>query len=298
MQKNDIQKKAQELGFFKVGFAKAEPLDEEEKLFRSWVAKGYAADMEYLEDVEKRTNPLKYFPKAKTIVMVALNYYQKGGPKDFMVARYALGRDYHAVVKKKLDVLAKYMHGDDREGYRFVCDTSALAEKAWAVKAGIGWQGKNSLVLTKEVGSFFVLGGILTTLEFEPDAPIQDGCGSCTKCIDACPQDAIVAPRVLDAKKCTGYWTVETREQKIPQDVAKNMSRWAFGCDICQAVCPYNENAKETTEDFGNNFKGMRLRELDDMSDQEFEVRFQGTPLYRRKKAGLQKNIDALLGRD
>lgn len=287
--------KALSLGFFRVGFARAKELTTEADIYRSWLGKGYAMDMNYLEDFTKRTNPLTIFPRAKTVIMVALNYYQKGGPRDFAAGRYAYGADYHAIVKKKLDVLAKFIHGQDRKNYTLFCDNTPMMEKVWAVRAGIGWQGKNSLVITREAGSFFVLGGMLSSEAFLPSAMVEDGCGSCTRCIDACPQQAIVAPRIVDPGKCTGYWTVETRKKKIPETIAKNMGRWIFGCDICQLVCPYNKSARVTKENFGNHFMGATIREFDNISQEDFEKRFFQTPLWRRGRASLQKNIDAAL---
>jgi len=287
--------KAHELGFFQIGFAKAAALPRRKEYYEQWIARGYNADMKWLENYDVRTDPKKYFSDVRTVIVVALSYYQTAGPRDFTVARYALGKDYHTVMKQKLDCLAKFIHGNNRSEYRAVCDTSPVAEKAWAVKSGIGWQGKNSLILTEEAGSFFVLGCLLTTEKFVQSKPVENKCGSCTKCLDGCPQKALVKPYTLNANRCSTYWTVESKDDEIPKSIARNMGRWIFGCDICQLVCPWNKNAMVNEKEFGNKFKSKTLNELSAISSDEFASSFSGNALARRKFNGLQRNIAPVL---
>jgi len=292
--KEEVVSQAKKLGFFAIGFAKAEPLKIQKKKYQQWVQKGYHGDMKWLTSDDLRTNPKKFFPRVRTVIVVALSYYQSGGPKDFAIARYALGQDYHTIVKRKLDVLAKYIHKNDRGAYRAVCDTSPVAEKAWAVKSGIGWRGKNSLVVTEEAGSFFVLGICFSSQVFPPSKMQKNRCDDCDACIKACPQKALAEPHVLDARKCNAYWTVEKNASDAPPNIRKNMGRWAFGCDICQLVCPFNRKALSNMETFGNRFQGMTLEDIRCLDDEAFCQTFSGNALYRRKKAGFDKNIRAI----
>lgn len=298
-----IKKKAREIGFEKTGICAAEPLEQEKQRLQEWLARGYHGTMAYMaRNFEKRMDVKKVYPDAKSIVVCALNYFRDekklwqahGGAK---ISMYAQGKDYHDVVKEKLSQLLSYIQsGEPKANGKIYVDTGSLLEKALAVRAGLGWQGKNTNILTEDAGSFFFIGVLLLNLPLPPDAaPAFDGCRDCTLCLDACPTRAFPEPYVLDAAKCISYLTIEYKGE-IDAALAEKMDGWLFGCDVCQQVCPYNVRDAEpaNVEEF---YAKTELREktlLDFLllSENDFKELFRGTPVLRAKWKGFMRNCD------
>lgn len=301
--KNVIKKLALDLGFCEIGFAKIEPLDEEFQNFLNWLGAGYNADMKWMEkNPEKRKDPNYILNNVKTIIVLAYNYNTGIGhnSEKGKISRYAWGDDYHEVLLPKVKQIAEYIKSLSHDNHtRSYVDTGPVLEKIWASRSGIGWQGKNSLILTKKYGSYIFLGVIITTLELEPDTPMKDFCGTCTKCIEACPTGAIVKPKVIDSNKCISYWTIEAKPDKIiPPEISQNLSGWIFGCDICQEVCPWNSKLKSIQDNpafkprFGET--NLDLNQILNMEYDEFYYRFKKSPIRRAKFEGLKKNAKSL----
>lgn len=301
--KDLIKNKAIELGFDLIGFAKVEPLDIEFDNYIHWLELSYNADMEYLErNKEKRKNVGLILENAKTVIVTAINYntpFEHNNEKcqsKGKISRYAWGEDYHNVVLPKLESLSAEIKKifPESESKCYV-DTGPILEKAWAVKAGIGWQGKNSLILTRRFGSYMFLGIIISTIEIEPDKIVKDYCGKCNLCIESCPTGAIVSPKVIDSRKCISYWTIETKGKKeFPEIVSKNLNGWFFGCDICQEVCPWNRKKIYTEcKEFypRNNQTEIECERMLNMEEDEFQIRFKNSPLKRAKLEGLKHNM-------
>ncbi len=291
-----VKAQAVALGFDACGIAEAGPIDPEDRLGQ-WLEAGHHADMDWMARTKAiRQDPREKMPAAKSVVVVARNYYHPRPPAPEgagKVARYAWGRDYHKVLKKPLLKLARFLDefGVDTQSYAAV-DSGPVMERAWAEKAGIGWVGKNSLVLRRDMGSWFFLGAVITEVGLTPDAPVTDHCGSCRACIDACPTDAFVAEGVLDARKCISYQTIENRGD-IPEPLHDKLEGWIFGCDICQEVCPWNRFAKDSTEhDFlpRPGHANPDLEALQAMDEATFNEEFAGTPIRRTKHAGIMRN--------
>ena len=248
----EIRKLTLAEGFHKVGIASANKINTGNHLLE-WLRRGYHGDMDwFVKNKNLRIDVKKYFPAAKSIICVAHNYYQDQTlPSDtggLKISRYAWGRGYHKIIKNKLEnVLNKIKKlKPGLEGITCV-DTSPVTEKAWAVQAGIGWQGKHTVVISKEYGSWFFLGEIIVDRYLDYDDPAENLCGDCRLCVEACPTGAIVAPYVLDARKCIAYMTIENSKDRIPPHLAKKMNNWIYGCDICQQVCPWNKKYQHTT---------------------------------------------------
>ncbi|HLG25539.1 MAG TPA: tRNA epoxyqueuosine(34) reductase QueG [Candidatus Gracilibacteria bacterium] len=266
---------------------------------RSFMALGRQGDMAWLEDYEKRVDPEKLLPGAKSVIVIAVNYYREVDniPEGRgRVARYAYGRDYHKVIRSLLKKVEAYIQSEVPGAKTKICvDSAPLLEKAYAVKAGLGFIGKNTTLITPEFGSFVLLGELLTNLELEYDEPGAGTCGTCTRCLDECPTKAIVAPHELDANRCISYLTIEHRGQIAPE-FHQPMGNWIFGCDICQEVCPYNKTFEKPLQlkefrDVKIAGTSISLEEILSMeSDEEFLTRFAGSPLMRAKRSGLQRN--------
>ena len=295
-----IQQQAIAIGFSKFGITKAESGIESERL-QDWLALGYQADMAWMTN-SKRQDIRQVMPEAKSVICVALNYYtphQHSHDHHIgKISRYGWGRDYHKVLTKKLKALANWLtsQGENIQT-RYYVDTGPIAEKAFAQRAGIGWIGKHSNLITRDYGSWLFLGEILTNLELEPDRPHADHCGTCTKCIEACPTKAIAQPFVVDANRCIAFHTIENKSEQIPEAIATNLQNWVAGCDICQDVCPWNQRfAQETLEadfqPFPHNIN-PRLEDLANMTDQEWEQHFTGSALRRIKRDRWQRNAKA-----
>ena len=289
---------AKELGFTSVGISKAQHLDEEAPRLEAWLKQDMHGEMAYMEGhFDKRLDPRKLLPGTKTVVSLLFNYHNPSLPMDPeapRIAQYALGEDYHFVLKWKLKELLKWMKRDwgDVAGRVFV-DSAPILERAWAAKSGLGWVGKNSLLLNKHHGSYFFLAEMLLDVDIAPDAPVTDHCGSCTRCIDACPTDAIVKPYVVDGSKCISYFTIELRGA-IPEPVQGHMEDWMFGCDICQEVCPWNRHATPTAEPrFSPHPRLLDMSKADwlDLTEEVFKDVFKDSAVKRAGLAGLTRNI-------
>ena len=289
---------AKELGFTSVGISKAQHLDEEALRLEAWLKQDMHGEMAYMEGhFDKRLDPRKLLPGTKTVVSLLFNYHNPTPPSDPeapRIAQYALGEDYHFVLKWKLKELLKWMKRDwgNVSGRVFV-DSAPILERAWAAKSGLGWIGKNSLLLNKHHGSYFFLAEMLLDIDIEPDVPVTDHCGSCTRCIDACPTDAIVKPYVVDGSKCISYFTIELRGA-IPEPVQGHMEDWMFGCDICQEVCPWNRHATPTTEPrFSPHPRLLDMTKADwlDLTEEVFRDVFKDSAVKRTGLAGLTRNI-------
>ncbi len=299
-----LKEAARRLGFCEVGVARAEPLEKEFARYLAWLERGYHGAMAYLErNLERRADVRAILPGAQSVVVVAYNYYVPASHDAFAqephrygkISRYAWGDDYHEVLRPKLEALAatlsELVPGAES---RLYIDTGPVLEKAWAVRAGIGWQGKHTNIISRRYGSWLFLGVLITTAELEPDVPLQDYCGTCTACLRACPTGALVEPYVLDARRCISYWTIEVKpETPIPDEIAEHMEGWIFGCDICQEVCPWNRFQKPTEEAAFAPRNGESCLELDAllaMTPEEFRHRFRRSPLKRPKYEGIQRN--------
>lgn len=262
-----------------------------------WLARGFHAGMDWMARTrEVRRDADRKLPGVQSVVVVARNYFARRPralPGSGRISRYAWGRDYHRVLIKPLRRLAAFVE-QHCPGCATYCsvDSGPVMEKLWAARAGLGWIGKNSLVLRRDLGSWFFLGTILTTAELEPDAPVADQCGSCTLCLEACPTSALVAPRVVDSNRCVSYHTIENRGE-VPVELAKRFGDWIFGCDVCQEVCPWNRRVGETSErDFlpRGDHANPSLERVLSISEGEFRREFVGTPILRAKYAGFMRN--------
>lgn len=305
LEKNSIVQFARSLGFNEIKFAKAKDLKEETQNLEKWIENGFHADMNWIKDhVELRSNPAKLVESAKTVIVLAHSYnkaYDNLESKGYgKIARYALGRDYHKVIKKKLTKLDKFISQNiDDYRSRFFVDSGPVAERDWAVISGLGARGKNSLILNKQLGSYFFISTIITNQSFQEDEPIRDMCGKCTKCIKACPTGAIEKPYIVNSNKCISYWTIESRADIIPEKIEANMNSWIFGCDICQEVCPWNSHKIQITQEldfFPKKFEPqLDLKKIVDMNENEFIETFSGSPVMRTKLKGLKRNAHSVL---
>ena len=290
------------LGFDLAGIAPAEP-SRYADYFRHWLDSGRAGSMAYLHGrFEERTNPSRYLPGAKSVICVALNYHtpldQPPLSGQGRVARYALGDDYHEVMKPRLHALADWLREKVPGAQtRAAVDTAPVMERELAARAGIGWQGKNTCIINERVGSWLLLGEVLTTLELPVDEPAVDHCGTCTRCIDACPTAAITAPYQLDASQCISYLTIEHREE-IPPEFRTKLGEWLYGCDVCQDVCPHNRKAPEAEETalrprFATGT--LDLREVLSWGQKDYRTRLKGSAMKRVKLPVLQRNARLLV---
>lgn len=296
-----IKEYALTIGFDACGICKAENIDSRsQEEFDHWLSQGYQADMNYMaRNCDKRCNPTQLMQGARSIICVALNYYphQTLPAHHPQFAYYAYGKDYHNVVKDKLNTLFQYIKTlkPDIQGRAF-CDTAPLLERYWAVKAGIGFVGKNSLLIIPRKGSYFFLGELLLNLDLEYDTPISLSCGKCTRCIDACPTKAIIKPREVNACKCISYQTIENKGQ-IAKDVADKLCDNVYGCDICQQVCPWNRFAQpHQTPEFTpkHQLNELSMERLEKLTIEEYREIFKGSAVKRAKYEGLKRNITTL----
>jgi len=291
-------------GFNKVGIVGAQALEAEGRRLSEWLARGFHGEMRWLvRDVHKRIDPREIFPQARSVVVVALNYFtphqHQQNPATGKVSRYAWGDDYHEVMKEKLLSLLSWIQEQESRAEGKVCvDIQPVMDKAWAVRAGLGWLGKHSNVITPEHGSWVFIGELLLSLELDCDTDrIEDHCGTCTLCIDACPTAAITEPYVVDSNKCISYATIELRVPELPRDIEKNLSGWLYGCDICQDVCPWNRFEETTAEERFAPRAGNINADLDqilELTPETYAARYRGSAMKRAKLAGLQRNARAL----
>lgn len=302
---NIIKERASELGFSFAGISNTEPLIEEGERLKTWLNNGYNAGMKWFErSVDKRINPSSVLPDSKSIIVLGLIYYNNvehiNSSSTGKISKYALGKDYHEVMNEKLLALASFLkslHPDSN----FLCyaDTGPVMERELAQRAGLGWIGKNANLINKKNGSFFFLGCIFSDVEMKYDTPETNYCGTCTRCIDTCPTQAIIRPHTIDSNKCISYLTIEFKGEEIPNEFKGKFDQWIFGCDVCQDVCPWNRFAKPTTEPsfIPSINPNIQLDDFLHISEDEFKVKFKDSPIKRAKYKGIVRNIKFLLGK-
>lgn len=292
-----IYRFAKELGFDFCGISKAEFLEEEAPRLEKWLNQGMHGKMGYMANhFDKRLDPTKLVHGAKSVISLIYNHYPSEPSQEQMgykIAKYAYGEDYHFVIKDKLKEFFSLIQENidsDVSGRVFV-DSAPVHERAWAAKSGLGWIGKNSLLLNRSMGSFFFLAEIILDLDLVPDGPIKDYCGTCTKCMDACPTDAIPESYVVDASKCISYLTIELKDE-IPEEFSGKMEDWIFGCDICQDVCPWNRFSKSHHESrFDKRDINKSKEQWEELTEETFRVIFKNSAIKRTKYSGLMSNI-------
>lgn len=297
-----IKDEAMRLGFMQCGIAAAKELTEDARRLEEWIAKGYNGKMAYMENhFEMRIDPRKLVPGAKSVITLLFNYYpdiknENTAPK---ISKYAYGTDYHYVIREKLNLLLAFIqeHIGAVNGRGFV-DSAPVLERSWATRSGLGWIGKNANLLNPKVGSFFFIASLICDLPLTYDNPFStDHCGTCTRCIDACPTEAIVAPGMIDGSKCISYLTIELKDELISSEFTDKLENWAFGCDICQDVCPWNRFATPHTEPYFTpipQILNMSIGEWEELTEAKFKEYFKNSPLYRTKWKGMQRNIKAI----
>ena len=295
-----IKSEAKRLGFLSCGISKAGFLEDEAPRLENWLNKQMNGQMSYMENnFDKRLNPTLLVDDAKSVVSLLLNYYPSEfqNQDSYKISKNAYGQDYHFVIKEKLKELLFSIQSNIGEvtGRAFV-DSAPVLDKAWAAKSGLGWIGKNSNLLTQKVGSFYFIAELIIDLDLEYDQATTDHCGTCTACIDACPTQAIVAPCVVDGSKCISYFTIELKEN-IPQEMKGKFDDWAFGCDVCQDVCPWNKFSKPHDEPLFNpnpEVLSMSKKDWKEITEETFKAVFKNSPLKRAKFEGLKRNINFL----
>ena len=293
-----IKSKAKSLGFLSCGISRATFLEEEASNLEKWLNDGKHGKMKYMENhFDKRLDPRKLVPGAKSIISLTYNYFNDNFQKDKnapKISKYAYGSDYHLIIKKKLKILFKELKKNfgDINGRVFV-DSAPIMEKPWAAKSGLGWIGKNTNLISQKIGSYYFLAEIIVDLEFEYDTPVTDHCGSCRACIDSCPTGALDIPYQIDASKCISYLTIELRDE-IPSEFKGKMDNWAFGCDVCQDVCPWNRFSQKHNEPLFNpneELIKMEIKDWEELTEETFEVIFKNSAVKRTKFKGLKRNI-------
>lgn len=298
-----VKEKARQLGFDYCGIAQADFLEEEAPRLEKWLSQQMHGQMHYMANhFDKRLDPRKLVEGSRSVVTLLYNYFPENDlsrSDNYKISKYAYGQDYHFVIKGKLRMLLDMLRQEigEIQGRVFV-DSAPVMERAWAKRSGVGWVGKNSLLLTKQRGSFFFLAELITDLKLAPDGPVKDYCGTCTRCLDACPTDAIVEPYVVDGSKCISYYTIELKEE-IPTAARGKFENWVFGCDICQDVCPWNRHAQPHHEPaFAPHpeLEGMDKRDWEEMTEEVFGKLFRKSAVKRAKYAGLKRNIRFVAG--
>ncbi|ELS00349.1 iron-sulfur cluster binding protein, putative [Xenococcus sp. PCC 7305] len=300
-----IKEAAKNIGFHKVGIVSVDDIPDDAAVehLNNWLAFGYHADMAWMAN-PKRADIRLCLPDARSLIVVAVNYYSPhqhaDAPEIAKISRYGWGRDYHKVMQKKLKALSSWLQEQgDNITTRYYSDTGPVQDKVWAQRAGLGWIGKNGNLITRDYGSWVFLGEILTNLAITADQPHSSHCGTCTRCLEACPTNAIAKPFVVDANRCIAYHTIENREPELPAEIAQKLSGWVAGCDICQDVCPWNQRfAQETDiEDFQPYPENLhpQLTELASIESGEWDRRFRASALRRIKPQMWQRNAQANL---
>ncbi len=294
-----VKSLASALGFDYCGIARAEKLDEDARRLENWLNQGFHGKMKYMENYfDLRVDPTQLVPGAKSVITLLKNYYpqelqQTDGPK---ISKYAYGKDYHEVIRDQLNQFLSLLREQIGEinGRGFV-DSAPVLERSWAVRSGLGWVGKNGNLLTRKSGSFYFISTLVTDLDLEPDDPFAgDFCGSCTRCIDACPTDAILPNRVIDGSRCISYFTIELKDELLPSELSGRFDNWIFGCDICQDVCPWNRFSKPASEPAFQpipEILHLNTLEWEEMTEEAFKKIFKHSPLKRTKFTGIQRNL-------
>ncbi len=297
---NLIKTEAKRLGFLSCGISKAQFLEKEAPRLENYLKKNMHGKMQYMENhFDKRLDPTKLQEGAKSVVSLLLNYFPSKTQieKTYKISKYAYGTDYHFVIKDKLKQLLQFIREEigEVDGRAFV-DSAPVLDKVWAAKSGLGWIGKNSNLLTQQVGSFYFIAEVIIDLELEYDIPVTDHCGTCTACIDACPTKAIVQPYIVDGSKCISYFTIELKNE-IPNNVKGQFEDWMFGCDICQDVCPWNKFSKAHNEPLfqpNPQLLSMSKKDWEEITEDVFLKIFQKSAVKRAKYQGLKRNINFL----
>ena len=295
-----IKSESKRLGFLSCGISKAEFLEEQAPRLENWLNKDMHGEMAYMENhFDKRLNPTLLVPDSKSVISLLLNYFpsELQPSETYKISKYAYGTDYHFIIKDKLKQLMDFISEEIGEvhGRAFV-DSAPVLDKAWAAKSGLGWIGKHSNLLTKQLGSFYFIAELIVDLDLEYDTPVTDHCGSCTACIDACPTNAIVADRVVDGSKCISYYTIELKNE-IPTSEKGKFEDWMFGCDICQDVCPWNRFSKPNNEPLFNphpELLSMTKKDWEEITEDVFQKLFKKSAVKRTKFLGLERNINFL----
>jgi len=295
-----IKTEAKRLGFLSCGISKAEFLEEEAPRLEKWLNQNMHGEMEYMENhFDKRLDPTKLVEGSKSVISLLLNYFpsEEQNSDSYKISKYAYGTDYHFVIKDKLKTLLHFIREEIGEvhGRAFV-DSAPVLDKTWAAKSGLGWIGKNSNLLTQQVGSFYFVAELIVDLELDYDSPVTDHCGTCTACIDACPTDAIVQPYVVDGSKCISYFTIELKNE-IPSEFDGKLDDWMFGCDVCQDVCPWNRFSKSHNEPLFNpnpELLAFTKKDWEEITEDVFKTVFKKSAVKRTKLSGLKRNIDFL----
>jgi epoxyqueuosine reductase len=297
-----VRETALALGFDFCGIAKAQKLDDDARRLEQWLNKGMQGSMRYMENhFELRVDPQKLVPGAKSVITLLINYFpaqqqNNDGPK---ISKYAYGKDYHDVIRNKLQHFLHILHEKIGEvnGRGFI-DSAPVLERSWAQRSGLGWIGKNGNLITKGSGSFYFIATLITDLVLEHDSPFaKDYCGTCTKCIDSCPTDAILPNKVVDGSKCISYFTIELKEMMLPPEMNGKFDNWMFGCDTCQDVCPWNRFSKGTEEiEFTPLYEIMNFSFYDweELTEESFKKIFKDSPIKRSKFAGIKRNLKFL----
>lgn len=295
-----IKQVSAELGFSYCGIAKSKRLDEDARRLEAWLSRGYNGSMAYMNNYfDLRIDPSKLVPGAKSVITLLMNYYpsEKQPAHHPKISKYAYGKDYHLVIRQRLNELLERIReiAGPVEGRGFV-DSAPVLERAWARETGLGWIGKNGNLLTRNSGSFFFIATLITDLEFDhyDDPYAKDYCGTCRKCIDACPTDAIEPDRVVNGSKCISYFTIELKDALIPEEQKGKFQNWLFGCDICQDVCPWNRFSSPTQEKEFSPLPGLfdlDAAEWEAMGEEKFKVLFRDSPIKRTKYKGIMRNL-------
>lgn len=294
-----VRSAANRLGFDHCGLARAQRLDEDARRLESWLTKGFQGSMHYMENhFDLRVDPGKLVPGARSVITLLLNYFpaQQQNDKAPQVSKYAYGQDYHDVIRPKLNAFLlelKEKFGEI-QGRGFV-DSAPVLERSWAQKAGLGWVGKNGNLINKQAGSFFFIATLITDLELEYDAPFaKDYCGTCTRCIDVCPTEAILPGKVIDGSKCISYFTIELKDALIPEAMKGKFDNWMFGCDACQDICPWNRFAKPQQQEAFTPIPEIlhfSSNDWEELTEENFKKIFRDSPLKRAKYAGIRRNL-------
>ncbi len=295
-----IKAEVKRIGFLSCGISKAGFLEEEAPRLENWLKQNRHGQMSYMEEhFDKRLNPTLLVTDSKSVISLLVNYFpsETQNQESYKISKYAYGKDYHNVIKKKVIKLLKSVKREigDVSGRAFV-DIAPIMDKAWAAKSGLGWVGKNSNLLTQKVGSFYFIAQLVIDLDLEYDNATTDHCGSCTACIDACPTEAIVAPYVVDGSKCISYFTIELKEN-IPQEMKGKLDDWMFGCDVCQDVCPWNKFSKAHSEPLFSPYPELlsyTKKDWEEITEETFAKVFTNSPLKRTQLEGLKRNITFL----
>ena len=294
-----IKQVAKELGFNFCGIAQAQRLDDDARRLESWLNKGMHGSMHYMERYfDMRIDPRQLVPGANSVITLLLNYFptEKQRNDELKISKYAYGKDYHEVIREKLNKYIEHIKSaiGNFHGRGFV-DSAPVLERTWAQRSGLGWVGKNGNLINRQMGSFFFIATLITDLELEADEPfVKDYCGTCSRCIDACPTDAILPGKVVDGSKCISYFTIELKDMLIPNEMKGKFENWMFGCDICQDVCPWNRFSKPTNEIEFMPLPGildLSTKEWEMMTEEKFKTLFKQSPLSRSKLRGIQRNL-------